>query len=80
MNCILKSCAHAKLNRCESLGECGAAHALNLSRQRDGYLVIARDNPTIEALRKSGLVTTKYAGDGCLVVRATAAKSQGKAA
>src|ERR1700692_1493159 len=79
MTCILRSCAHpggAKgPSACCSLaaagmGECGAAFALELSKRNDGYLVIERNNPTIEALQRAGLITTKYAGDGCLICHA----------
>lgn len=75
MTCTLKSCPHGKTTRCASLeaiggGECGAAYALELSRRNDGYLVLGYNNPTIEALRGAGLITTKDAGDGCLIARA----------
>lgn len=67
MNCILKSCAHETF--CRAFGVCSAAHALDLSRQRDGYLTAA-DNRAVNALHKAGLVTAKYVGDGCLIVKA----------
>jgi hypothetical protein len=75
MGCILKSCAHAKTTRCASLhaaglGDCGAAYALDLAKRNDGYLVIARENPTIDALKRAGLITTTDVTGGYLIARA----------
>jgi hypothetical protein len=68
-DCTLKSCARETPCR----NACGAAFTLDLAGQRDGYLVIAGD-PVVDALRESGLVSARAAGDdGCLIVRAIAA-------
>lgn len=63
MTCILKSCAHGTYKACTTLaksglGECGAAHALELATRNDGYLVHGASNPTIVALVKAGKITT----------------------
>ena len=81
MTCILKSCAHKDSNRCALLaksgrGECGAAFALEMSKRNDGYLVVARDNPTIDGLRKAGLITTTNVGDGCVIARAVITRTR----
>lgn len=76
MTCILKSCAHGSLGACKTLAksglaECGAAYALDLASRNDGYMVHARNNPTIDALRAVGMIRTKPSGDdGYLVARA----------
>jgi hypothetical protein len=75
MNCILKSCAHAKSTNCQSLGECGAAFALEMSKRNDGYLVIAHNNATIDALRAVGMITTKSVTGGYLIARAVQPRS-----
>jgi hypothetical protein len=76
MTCILKSCTHAKTGCCASLsaagmGDCGVAYALDLASRNDGYLVQALDNPTLDALRRAGLVYTRPSGaDGYVIARA----------
>lgn len=61
MDCILKRCAHHEDSKpgrpCRSLEECGAAYALDRSRDPGGYEVIDGNNPTIDALKRAGLVT-----------------------
>lgn len=45
-----------------------AAFALDLAKQRDGYLAPSSD--VIDELRREGLVTTQNIGDGFMIVRA----------
>lgn len=45
-----------------------AAFALDLAKERDGYLAPASD--VIDELRRQGLVTTQNIGDGFMIVRA----------
>ncbi len=67
MNCILGKCAHADEDKpaaCASLksaemGHCGALYALQVAYADDGYDVISGNNPTIEALRDRGLITSQ---------------------
>ncbi len=74
MTCILKSCAHSTMGACKTfarsgLGECGAAYALELASRNDGYMVHGRNNPTIEALRKAGKITTAAVDDRYVIAR-----------
>ncbi len=57
MKCLLWKCPHARERCCDTLGECGAAHALAKAIEPSGYEVIERNNPTISALQKDGLVS-----------------------
>lgn len=61
MKCILQRCVHQG-GACQNLGECGAAYALRRALRPEGYLVIERDNPTIDALRAKALVRSVAAG------------------
>lgn len=74
-DCILNKCAHASMGACKTLaksglGECGAAYALELASRNDGYLVHERGNPTIEALRKAGKITTRAVDSRYVIARA----------
>lgn len=53
--CILKRCPHKGYGRCELLGQCGAAYAVQ--RAECGYRVRFNDNPTVRALKAAGLIT-----------------------
>lgn len=75
MTCILKNCAHGSLGACKTfarsgLGECGAEYVLELASRNDGYMVHGRNNPTIEALRKAGKITTAAVDDRYVIARA----------
>lgn len=76
MDCILKCCAHPKQEACKTLGECGAAHALEQSRSSSGYEVHVNANPTIKALLRGGLVTESGFNGRTMVVRAVAERAR----
>lgn len=62
-NCILKACCWAKDGNCKTLGECGAAYALREASAPGGYRVHVRENRTISALERAGLVTVRRTHD-----------------
>lgn len=75
MNCILKKCPHGasdnKVSACTTLGECGAAHALERAREINGYEVLRNHNPTVDALKKAGLVSFTPISQSVEIIKAT---------
>jgi hypothetical protein len=75
VNCIFKKCPHPasdkKVSACTTLGECGAAHALARSREIGGYEVLRSNNPTVDALKKAGLVSYAPISQTVEVIKAT---------
>lgn len=67
MDCILKRCANPN---CKTLGECGAAYALERAGWECGYEVFASDNPIREALLRAGLVVESNFSGSTVVLRA----------
>lgn len=72
--CILKSCPWANEGCCGVLGDCGAAHALDMASAPDGYTVLPWDNRTVEALKRAGLVSTERDNNGYWTVTTSQSK------